>query len=148
MTTFGFLRADDSPGFLLWQATNSWQRQIRAALVPLDITHVQFVLLASVAWLADAGAIVTQVQLAQHAHTDIMMTSQVVRTLEEKTLLTRAVHPTDSRARVVALTVAGRATTQRALIIVEEIDMCFFRAALANDPAFITSLQRLASDAQ
>lgn len=38
-----------SPGFLLWHVTLRWQRAITAALRPLDLTHVQFVLLAS-AW--------------------------------------------------------------------------------------------------
>jgi hypothetical protein len=36
-----------SPGLLLWRATLRWQRRIVAALKPLGLTHVQFVLLAS-----------------------------------------------------------------------------------------------------
>ena len=39
--------AEDSPGLLLWQVTNRWQSAQRAALKPLGLTHVQFVLLAS-----------------------------------------------------------------------------------------------------
>src|SRR5260370_30828241 len=35
--------ADDSPGFLLWQVTLRWQRDIATALAPLDLTHVQFI---------------------------------------------------------------------------------------------------------
>jgi len=34
-----------SPGFLLWHVTLQWQRAITAVLQPLDLTHVQFVLL-------------------------------------------------------------------------------------------------------
>src|SRR5258708_915909 len=122
-----FERADDSPGFLLWQLTNLWQQHIRSALAPLRITHVQFVLLASVAWLESAEKVVSQVILSRHAHTDIMMTSQVVRTLEEKGLVTRTVHPTDTRARVVSLTAEGRQVAQRALSVVETIDEQFFQ---------------------
>src|SRR3546814_15453085 len=40
------LRPENSPGFLLWQVTNQWQRRLRATLEPLGLTHVQFVLLA------------------------------------------------------------------------------------------------------
>jgi hypothetical protein len=79
-----FEQADDSPGFLLWQLTNLWQHRIRSALAPLGITHVQFVLLASAAWLENTERLVSQAILSRHAHTDIMMTSQVVRMLEEK----------------------------------------------------------------
>ncbi len=42
-----FASADQSPGLLLWQVTNRWQAAQRAALAPLGLTHVQFVLLAS-----------------------------------------------------------------------------------------------------
>ena len=48
---FSFKRAEDSPGFLLWQLTNQWQRQQRTALAKIGLTHAQFVVLASVLWL-------------------------------------------------------------------------------------------------
>ena len=72
----------DSPGFLLWHATLRWQRAMRAALAPHDLTHVQFVLLASAWWLGEQGEQPAQRRLAEHAGTDAMMTSQVVRALE------------------------------------------------------------------
>jgi MarR family transcriptional regulator, organic hydroperoxide resistance regulator len=84
-----FNEPNDNPGFLLWRVTNAWQRQIRAALEPLDLTHVQFVLLASLAWLSNQETSIPQVLLAGHANTDVMMTSQVVRTLEAKGYLAR-----------------------------------------------------------
>jgi DNA-binding MarR family transcriptional regulator len=142
MTTFGFSRAEDSPGFLLWQMANLWQRRIRAALAPLGITHVQFVLLAGIAWLTDTGQTVTQVALAMHAHTDIMMTSQVVRTLEDRGLITRTAHPTDTRAKLLALTAEGRAVTQRAVTLVEAADARFF-ADIPDLAPFIATMQHL-----
>src|SRR5215469_12152234 len=122
MTLSRFEQAEDSPGFLLWQLTNLWQQRIRAALAPLGITHVQFVLLASAAWLEQSGVVVSQAVLARHAHTDMMMTSQVVRALEEKGFFTRTAHPTDTRAKVVSLTAAGREIAQRAMVVVETAD--------------------------
>src|SRR5438477_10996940 len=86
--------ADDSTGLLLWQVTNRWQAAQRSALKPFDLTHVQFVLLASLSWL-DADGPVTQRLLADHAVTDPMMTSQVLRTLEGRGLVRRDAHPTD-----------------------------------------------------
>ena len=68
---------------LLWQVTNRWQAAQRAALKPYGLTHVQFVVLASLTWLAADGP-VTQKALADHAALDPMMTSQVLRTLEEQ----------------------------------------------------------------
>ena len=74
-----FTSAGESPGFLLWRISNAWQQRQRAALLPLGLTHVQFVLLASLVWLTQHGRTVTQTDLAEQAQTDPMMTSQVVR---------------------------------------------------------------------
>jgi DNA-binding MarR family transcriptional regulator len=117
--------AGSSPGLSLWRVTNSWQRALRAVLAPFDLTHVQFVLLASLTWL-DSDEPVTQRDLARHAGTDPMMTSQVVRTLEAKRLVTREAHPTDRRARVLAPTAAGRMLADRANAAVEAADTAYF----------------------
>ena len=138
-----FERADDSPGFLLWQLTNLWQQRIRAALAPLGITHVQFVLLAGTAWLADSGIIVSQVILSRHARTDIMMTSEVVRALQKKGLVRRAVHPHDPRAKVVTLTAEGEQIIQQAMALVESADEQFFKELGEQAPTFVRSMQDL-----
>lgn len=122
-----FRAPDDSVGLLLWQVTNRWQAAQRTALKPFDLTHVQFVLLASLAWLG-ADAPVTQRALAAHACTDPMMTSQVIRTLEERGLVERTAHPADGRAWAVSVTPAGRALANRANGAVESCDREFFAA--------------------
>ncbi len=121
-----FNEPNDNPGFLLWRVTNAWQRQIRAALEPLDLTHVQFVLLASLAWLSNQEASIPQVLLAQHANTDVMMTSQVVRTLEAKGYLMRQTDPMDARVKLLSITPAGLALVNLAIKAVEAVDKSFF----------------------
>lgn len=117
--------AEVSPGLLLWQVTNSWQAAQRAALKPYGLTHVQFVLLASLAWLDGEGP-VTQRQLADHAATDPMMTSQVLRVLEQRALIRRAHHPDDGRAVAVSVTAEGVALANRANAAVETCDRDYF----------------------
>ncbi len=105
-----------NPGYQLWLATNAWQRIIRKALEPLELTHVQFVMLASVDLLDDcrdkavadeSSPCVTQAIVSRFAGTDENMTSQVVRSLAARGLVTRIEHPSDARARRLALTPAG-----------------------------------------
>lgn len=141
-TEFG--SAEESPGLLLWQVTNRWQAAQRAALKPYDLTHVQFVLLASLTWLhGAAGGPVTQKALADHAATDPMMTSQVLRALEARDLLRRLPHPSDRRARALAPTDSGAALANRAVAAVEGCDRAFF-AALGNGVgAFTEALHAL-----
>jgi DNA-binding MarR family transcriptional regulator len=138
---------EQSPGFLLWRTTLLWQRQIRGTLAPHDLTHVQFVLLASAWWLEEHEGPPTQTRVAQHAATDPMMTSQVLRRLEAGNLVTREADPTDTRARRITLTTAGRSRLAKALADVEAADREFFAALGTHQPMFIAHLDTLGADA-
>lgn len=140
-----FEAADESPGLLLWQVTNRWQAAQRAALAPFDLTHVQFVLLASLTYLtgADGGEPVMQRDLAAHAATDPMMTSQVLRALEGKGLVERRDHPSDRRAKSLVPTKPGVALVNRAIVAVESCDREFFGPLGGRTPAFTAALRRL-----
>lgn len=133
-----------SPGFLLWKVTNRWQRSIVAALKPVDLTHVQFVLLASVWWLSrDGKPLPTQRDVADHAGTDPMMTSQVVRVLEPRDLITRGRDPRDGRAWRLSTTARGAQLAERAIEIVETADRAFF--VNAEPTQLVCTLRSLAA---
>ena len=123
------LHPNDSPGFLLWHATLRWQRGITAALEPLGLTHVQFVLLACTWWLNRGGGRPTQAEVAAQAGTDVKMTSSVLRALEAKGLIERAVDAHDARARRLRVTRRGAALAPRAIAVVEAVDRSFFEVA-------------------
>jgi MarR family transcriptional regulator, organic hydroperoxide resistance regulator len=122
-----------SPGFLLWKVSNAWQRRQRAALQPFDLTHAQFVLLATATWFGDGEAL-TQARLAELSGIDPMTTSQVVRTLERVSLVERRNHPNDPRAKAIRVTEAGRAKARLAVVAVEETDAAFFAPLAARLP--------------
>jgi DNA-binding MarR family transcriptional regulator len=135
---------DQSPGFLLWHVTLRWQRSVVAALAPLDLTHVQFVLLATTWWLNEQGEAPNQLQVAREAGTDVKMTSQVLGTLERKELLRREVDTADTRAKRVRVTPAGAKLARRAIDVVEAVDAQFF-APVSSQAALIKILRRLAA---
>jgi DNA-binding MarR family transcriptional regulator len=132
---------------MLWRVTNSWQRAIRATLSPFGLTHVQFVLLA-VLTATDRATAPTQRDLAEHAGTDIMMTSQVVRTLEAKGLVQRNPHPDDGRARILTPTAEGIELVNRANADVERADRDYFAALGTGVPEFTRSLGVLARNSR
>ncbi len=136
------LSPGESPGFLLWHATLRWQRGIAAALAPLDLTHVQFVLLACTWWLNGQGEHPNQLTVARQAGTDVKMTSQVLRTLEAKGLVEREVDPADTRAKRLRVTAAGADLAPRAVAVVEQADTEFFRSVPVADA--VALLGRLA----
>jgi DNA-binding MarR family transcriptional regulator len=115
-----------------------------AALRPLGLTHVQFVLLATAWWLTQvARETPTQRRLAEQAGTDPMMTSQVLRTLETRGLVIRAADPDDSRARRLSVTTNGAKLARTAIAVVEAADDEFF-ATGGDRPALLRTLRRLA----
>ena len=120
----------ESPGLILWRVTLAWQRQVTAALRPLGLTHVQFVLLTSTWWLTtQGGEQPTQKRVANFAGTDVMMTSQVLRTLEAKGLITRHEAPGDARAKVIMPTAEGATLAESAVAAVAAVDHQFFNTA-------------------
>ncbi|MGH3211195.1 MAG: MarR family winged helix-turn-helix transcriptional regulator [Trebonia sp.] len=135
---------DYSPGFWLWHATLRWQREVAAALAPLGLTHVQFVLLSCAWWLNDHGVVPNQLQLARQAGADVKMTSQVLRKLEAKCLIGRETDRDDTRAKRLRITEAGIALALDAIERVEKADRAFFRPLTSTGipSAEITALLR------
>jgi MarR family transcriptional regulator, organic hydroperoxide resistance regulator len=115
-------------GFLLWRATNAWQRAQRATLEPFGLTHVQFALLAALAD-QDARRGLSQAEVSDRSGVDPMTTSQVLRTLQGRNLVERESSTEDKRAFRVTVTADGRALLKRALPKVERTDADFFAKA-------------------
>jgi MarR family transcriptional regulator, organic hydroperoxide resistance regulator len=138
-----FEKPEDSPGFLLWQVTNSWQRRIRHALKEIGLTHVQFVLLAATDWLDSAKLPTNQANVAKFAHTDVMMTSQVIRTLKGKGLVVVEEDPSDTRAHILKVTPVGKRLVRRALELVEDADGEFFGPLARDSTRFVEMLNLL-----
>ena len=142
--TFSFKHPDHSPGFLLWQLTNQWQRLQRNALAKLNLTHGQFVVLANVLWLSSLpDNIVTQKQVGDSAKIDKMSMSDLVATLIKKRLLKRSAHKKDKRAYSINLTAIGHQQVLKAIPVVEGIDKIFFTKETAELVKLVTNLQHL-----
>ncbi len=142
---FSYKSSNDATGFLLYKVHNFWQREIKRNLKELNITHTQFVILASAYWLVLQKDDVTQIEIAKHAKMDVMMSSNVIRALEKKKLLKRTAHKTDTRAKLVILTDEGIDTLKIAVKKVETFDRAFF-SSLHDAKAFNKELLRLISN--
>lgn len=117
---------------------------MRQALKDLDLTHVQFVLLAVTVKLSELGEPTNQAHIAEAAGMDKMMASQVLRALEVKQLITRTPDAADARAMVISVTEAGFDVTCRAIVKVEEADQEFFAILGDEDRTLALMLSRLA----
>lgn len=123
---FGFERPEDSPGFLLWQTTMIWQRQIKRALEPYDISHAQFVIMATLMWFEAHHYDTTQILIVNWSKLDKMTVSTSLRKLVALGCVNRIEHKTDTRAKSVKLTEKGKKMVRKLVPIVEGIDNIFF----------------------
>lgn len=141
--SFKFEKPAESTGFSLWRVHNEWQKRLRERLDPLDLTHVQFIVLAALAWLSINEENVTQIMIAKHANIDVMMASVVIRKLEQKEFIVRQDHPRDTRAKLIVLTTLGVARFQEAMRLVEDFDQHFFSVLEDKELIFNELLNRL-----
>ena len=85
-------------------------RRSDAAFAPRGVTADQFVLLAT---LARGGEVLTQRELARRMSSDPSTVRAMLVLLEQRGLVERDTHPSDARARTVALTAKGTRAYQR-----------------------------------
>lgn len=130
---FSFNKAEESYGFLLWQTTITWQRIIRNALEPYNISHAEFVIMASILWFTIKEIDITQISIANHSKLDKMTISKSLKKLVNMGYVNRVEHKEDSRAKNVSLTTEGIKLISKLVIIVEDIDKKFFAKLTKNE---------------
>jgi len=116
---------EQSPGYLLWRVSIRWRNVIEKTLRQYDLTHPQFVVLASLAWLTKDGKKVSQIDVGRVAGLDSNTTSQIFRGLEKKDMIERT-QSVDERSKNPILTLLGSKTLAKAMPAVEKSDNAFF----------------------
>ena len=86
---FDFDTPEDSPGFLLWQVSITWQRQIKKALEPYGVTHPQFVIMALTLWHMKNNETPVQNRIVKLSKLDKMTVSQALKKLVANKLMRR-----------------------------------------------------------
>lgn len=113
-------------GFLLIQV--SWLKQRLNATVfkDLNITYVQFVIMAAIYEKNQKKQSVTQQTLVNERQLDKAMVSSVVKGLVARKFITRREHPDDKRAMFLKLTAAGIQRIHQAKERLQVLDGRFF----------------------
>lgn len=135
-------KPEENLGFLLWHTNMIWQRLLNRALHEVDLTHTQFAMLSALYSLLEKSSLITQKTIAKRTNTDTMMVSKVLQKLEQKGLIKRKEHETDTRAKCVFLTSKGKNTFQSAFKIVLATNHDFF-SKLVDEDRFRQELQNI-----
>ena len=130
----------DAIGFVLWRVTHLWERELEHALRPLDLTHLQFTLLALVAWTQKQGGVPSQAELARAGGIHVMQVSNVLGTLERKALIARSVAEGNPTAKSVTLTAEGMEKLRAAFPIAIDVQYRLFGDAGRPGGSLLTGL--------
>ena len=121
-----------SPGYWLHHAALVWRQACETGLG--ETTYPQFNVLSAVGLLTGReGVAPTQQEVADFARMDRMMTSKVVRALEDRGLLTRSADPADARRQRLALTEPGRSALRVCIAAARKADEEIFGSGPAVD---------------
>lgn len=144
MSSFGFDKAEDSPGFLLWQLSTMWQRSVRKTLDAHDVSHPQFVVMAITLWFMENNLELTQAKVIQMSKLDPMTVSNVAQKLEQLKYLKRGESQKDSRAKALTLTPLGIHLVQKLIPLVEGVDQkCFDTLDSGEQKELVRLFQKL-----
>ena len=122
---------------------NKWHSMIKKELKKMNLTHPQFVVLASLAYLLQDSNEVTQVMISKLSGIDVMTVSQILNLLEKNDFVKRKEHSRDTRAKAVILNKKGEEILQKAVPLVEKIDENFFEKLDTDEEQFKHFLARL-----
>jgi len=134
-----FKRPEESSGFLLWHVSLSWRGCIEEVLKSLGLTHPQFVVLATTAWLTRKGDHISQIDIGKTAGLDPNTTSQILRGLELKNFIKRT-RSLNERSKNPVLTALGSKILHEALPVVEKADTNFFESVSSKNIADLVKI--------
>lgn len=133
-----------SSGFLLWKLYAKWETGIKNLLKNHNLTHPQFVILATTTWFMKFAKPATQKELSNKTGIDPMTTWVIIQWLMKKWYLIRSPDINDTRAYNIHTTDIGNSILQGAMNAVDAYDRVFFsKLDPTNWKMFATYMKKL-----
>jgi DNA-binding MarR family transcriptional regulator len=137
---------ENAVGFVMWRIVARYQREVDRSIAPNNLTNLQFITLALVAWFGRDDKPVTQIELARSAGIHPMQVSQTLKALEAKKMVTRRTSKSDTRAKRVEPTSVGLDALRKALPKVIAVQRRLFGEAGRPGGSLLQELLRLDTD--
>ena len=131
------------PGFMLWQASNIWQRLMKSDLKEFNATYTQFIILTSIIYLSHLNKEINQKIIARHAKLDMMTVSDIMKVLVLKKLVIRTINKKDRRHNSLKITEKGTQLVYEIMYRVQLSDEQFFKVLGEDEKKFNELLTKL-----
>ena len=131
---------------MTWRVIHRFEREIERALAPLGLTHLQFTVLALVAWTEKEGGTASQAELARFSGIHAMQVSNVLKALEQKGMIDRSVVPSSARTKAVRIARNGLDALSAAFPLAIDVQQRMFGEAGLAGGLLLEALVRI--DAQ
>jgi MarR family transcriptional regulator, organic hydroperoxide resistance regulator len=115
-------REGPTTGYLVWRLLLKWRTMIDRELAPLELTHAQYSLLASLYGLSRGGRRPSQRELADFSGLEPVYVSKLIRAMERSGLVERDPSPEDPRAVQLRLSERGLPIVKKTIRIVRGIE--------------------------
>jgi DNA-binding MarR family transcriptional regulator len=133
---------ENAVGFVLWRLVHRYQRAVDRELASLDLTHLQFTILALVAWANRSGQRATQSELSRAGDIQPMQISQILKVLEVKGVIIRVQSAANARAKCVEITRGGLTVLRSAMPIAIGVQQRMFGEAGMPGGRLLKELRR------
>ena len=130
-------------GFVMWRVTHRFQRDLERALLPLDLTHLQFTILALVAWMGRSAGPATQADLSRFGDIHPMQVSNVLKALEGKAMVHRTPAGGHALAKHVRVTASGLEAVRAAMPLAREVQFRLFGESGKPGGSLLEALLRI-----
>jgi DNA-binding MarR family transcriptional regulator len=117
---------NESLGFLIWQLSNFWQRNVNSLFLKHNLTHAQYAVLDAINSLSVNSKNIAQSKICEFAGTDKMMTSKIISSLQEKKFTKRLENKEDLRSNSILITDQGKTVCLKAKSELKIFEAKFF----------------------
>ncbi len=130
----------NSVGFQFWRLHNYWQKRIIQELSLYEITHTQFVILASIKWFFEQSKEPTQAEISRLTGIEKMTLSKAIAQLDKMSFVTKYKDNNDTRSICVSLTEKAHKIIPKLIKIVENIDEEVFSTTKEADKDLLNNI--------
>jgi len=127
---------NESLGFLIWQLSNLWQRNVNSLLLKHNLTHAQYAVLDAINSLSTNSKNIAQNKVCEFAGTDKMMTSKIISSLQEKKFAKRVENKEDLRSNSILITEKGKTACLKSKAELKIFEAKFFSSLDKKEKGF------------